>query len=128
MPSDSKLCTAGKIHQPPTLAQLVIFMFQVLFHYAINFNTPFVVAVTTFSELRDKTEDELEVIGCAFRRNPPESAGIRRNLCKKGPSGKNVKVRSTEMCYNTILDIPVRSSWYLSTWFLHVDKSCTYSK
>jgi len=28
--------------------------------------------------------------------------------------------------YNTILDIPVRSGWYLSTWFLHVDKSRTY--
>jgi hypothetical protein len=54
---------------------------------------------------------------------PSESAGIRRNPCKKGPSGKNVKVRSTGMCYNTILDISVCSGWYLSTWFLHVDKS-----
>ena len=46
---------------PPT-AQLAVFMFQVLFHYATNSNTPFVVAAPTFSELRDRTEDELEAI------------------------------------------------------------------
>jgi len=32
---------------------------------------------------------------------PSESAGIRRNPCKKGPSGRNVKVQSTGMCLVT---------------------------
>jgi len=46
----------------PTKAQSSVFLFQVLIHYVANPNTPFVVAETTFSELRDKTEDELEVM------------------------------------------------------------------
>jgi hypothetical protein len=46
----------------PTSAQSVVFMFQVLLHYATNSNTPFVVAETTFLELRDKTEAELKVM------------------------------------------------------------------
>jgi hypothetical protein len=32
----------------------------VLFHYAANRNTPFIVAETTFLDLRNKTEDELK--------------------------------------------------------------------
>jgi hypothetical protein len=35
-------------------------MFQVLFHSAANPNTPFIVAETTFLDLRNKTEDELK--------------------------------------------------------------------
>jgi hypothetical protein len=42
--------------------------------------------------------------------------------------GKNVKVRSTGMHYNTILVIPVHSGWYLSMRFLHVEMARTYSK
>jgi hypothetical protein len=34
----------------------------------------------------------------------------------------------TGMRYNTILDIPVYSGWYLSTRFLHVENARTYSK
>ena len=41
---------------------MVVYMFQVLFHYAKNPNTLFVVAETTFLDLRNKTEDELEVM------------------------------------------------------------------
>ena len=41
---------------------MVITTFFTLFHYATNPNTPFVVTETTFSELRDKTEDALEVM------------------------------------------------------------------
>jgi len=37
-------------------------MFQVLFHYGTNPNTPFVVDEVTFLDLRNKTEDELEVM------------------------------------------------------------------
>ena len=33
-----------------------------LIHYATNPKTPFIVMETTFSELRDKTEDELEAM------------------------------------------------------------------
>ncbi len=39
---------------------------------------------------------------CAFRRNLPESVGFR---AKRGRPEKNVTVRSTGMCYITILDI-----------------------
>jgi hypothetical protein len=41
---------------------MVVFMFQVLFHYAKNPNTLFVVAETTFLDLRNKTEDKLKTM------------------------------------------------------------------
>jgi hypothetical protein len=41
---------------------MVVFMFQVLFHYATNPNTLFVVAETTFLDLRNKTEDKLKTM------------------------------------------------------------------
>jgi methyltransferase-like protein len=44
------------------MAQLVVFMFQVLYHYATNPNTPFDVDEMTFLDSRNKTEDELEVM------------------------------------------------------------------
>ena len=34
----------------------------------------------------------------------------------------------TGMCYNTNLDIPVYSGWYLSTRFLQVENARNYSK
>ena len=46
----------------PTMAQLVVFMFQVLYHYATNPNTPFDVDEMTFLDSRNKTKDELEVM------------------------------------------------------------------
>ena len=71
--------------------------------------------------VRDNDHD----LGCAFHRN---SAEFRRNLAKSHLSERNVKVRSTGMCYNTILDMLVHSGWYLSTRFLHVENARTYSK
>ncbi len=59
---------------------------------------------------------------------PLDSGRIPTEVGQKSPSGKNVKVRSTGMRYNTILVIPVHSGWYLSTRFLQVEKARTYSK
>ena len=64
-------------------------------------------------------------LGCAFRRN---SGGFRRN---SDPRHQLVPFRpgtGTGMCYNTNLDIPVYSGWYLSTRFLQVENARTYSK
>ena len=64
-------------------------------------------------------------LGCAFRWN---SGGFRRN---SDPRHQHVPFRpgtGTGMCYNTNLDIPVYSGWYLSTWFLQVENARNYSK
>ena len=42
---------------------------------------------------------------------PSDSGRIPTEVGQKSPSGKNVKVRSTGMRYNTILTAPVHSSW-----------------
>ncbi len=59
---------------------------------------------------------------------PSDSDRIPTEVGQKSPAGKNVKVRSTGMHYNTILVVPVHSGWYLSTRFLQVEKVRTYSK
>jgi len=47
-------------NKTPTPAQSEVFMLQVVIYQATNPDTPFVVTETSFSDLRDKTEDELE--------------------------------------------------------------------
>jgi hypothetical protein len=59
-------------------------------------------------------------LGCAFRWN---SGGFWRNLAKRHRPERNVTGMRTGMCYNTILDIPVHSGWYLSTRFLQVENA-----
>jgi hypothetical protein len=54
-------------------------------------------------------------LGCAFRRN---SGGFRRNSDKRHRPFRFRTGTGAGMCYNTILEIPVYSSWYLSTRFL----------
>ena len=54
---------------------------------------------------------------------PLDSGRIPTEVGQKSSSGKNVKVRSTGMCYNTILVLPAHSGWYLSTRFLQVEKA-----
>ena len=64
-------------------------------------------------------------LGCAFRRN---SGGIPTECSKRH---RHVPFRprtGTRMCYNTDLDIPVHSGWYLSTRFLQVENARNYSK
>ena len=64
-------------------------------------------------------------LGCAFRRN---SDGIRRKWDKSHRPERNGPGTGTGMCYNTNLDIPVDSGWYLSTRFLQVENARNYSK
>ncbi len=59
---------------------------------------------------------------------PSEFRRIPMEFGQKSPAGKNVKVQSIGKRYNTILVISVHFGWYLSTWFLHVEKARTYSK
>jgi hypothetical protein len=64
-------------------------------------------------------------LGCAFRRN---SGGI---LTECGKMHRPFRFRTgtgAGMCYNTMLDIPVYSGWYLSTRFLQVENVRNYSK
>ena len=65
------------------------------------------------------------LLGCAFCRN---SAEFRWNLAKRHRPERNVTGTGTRMRYNTILDIPVYSSWYLSMRFLQVKNARKYSK
>jgi len=64
-------------------------------------------------------------LGCAFRRN---SAGIPTECGKRHRPEWNVTGTGTRMCYNTILDIPVHSGWYLSMRFLQVENARNYCK
>jgi hypothetical protein len=63
-------------------------------------------------------------LGCAFHWN---SAEFQRNLAKRHRLEWNVTGKGTGMRYNTILDIPVYSGWYLSTRFLQVENAPNYS-
>jgi hypothetical protein len=61
--------------------QLLVFLFRVLLHYGTNPNTPFIVTETTFSELRDKTKDELEVM----------LVHLQKRFLMEYPDGKGIK-------------------------------------
>jgi hypothetical protein len=74
-------------------------------------------------EVEQRTRDE--ELGCAFRRN---SGGFRRNSDTRHRPFRFRTGTGARMCYNTILDIPVYSGWYLSTRFLRVENACNYSK
>jgi hypothetical protein len=67
-------------NKKPAPAQSKVFMFQVAIFHATNPDTPFVVTATSFSDLRDKTEDELEamleVIEKLFIKKFPDGKGI----------------------------------------------------
>jgi len=57
-------------------------LLQVVIYHATNPDTPFVVTETSFSNLRDKTEDELEdmleVLKKQFIKEFPNGKGITR--------------------------------------------------
>jgi hypothetical protein len=56
------------------------------------------------------------------------SVGIPTEFGKRHQPERNVTGTGTGMCYNTILDIPVYSGWYLSTRFQQVENARNYSK
>ena len=64
----------------PSTAQLEVFMLQVVIYQATNPDTPFVVTETSFSDLRNKNEDELEamleVLTKRFTKEFPDGKGI----------------------------------------------------
>ena len=72
-----------------------------------------------------EVSEPCSMLGCAFRQN---SARFQWKWDKSHRPEWNVNETSIEMCYSTILDIRVHSGWYLSTRFLHVEKTRTYSK
>ena len=61
--------------------QSLVFLFRVLLHYGTNPNNPFVVTETTFSELRDKTKDEPEVM----------LVHLQKQFLVEYPDGKGIK-------------------------------------
>jgi hypothetical protein len=67
-------------NKKPAPAQSKVFMFQVAIFHATNPDTPFVVTATSFSDLRDKTEDELEAM----------LEVIEKRFIKKFPNGKGI--------------------------------------
>jgi len=72
--------TSHSWNDKPTTAEWEVFMLQVVIYHATNPNTPFVVTETSFSDLRDKTEDELEamleVLKKRFIKEFPDGKGI----------------------------------------------------
>jgi hypothetical protein len=71
-------------NEKPTPAELEVFMLQVVIYHATNPDTLFVVTKTSFSDLRDKTEDEiedmLEVLKKRFIEEFPNGKGINVSI------------------------------------------------
>ena len=67
-------------NKKPAPAQSKVFMFQVAIFHGTNPDTPFVVTATSFSDLRDKTEDELEAM----------LEVLEKRFIKKFPDGKGI--------------------------------------
>jgi hypothetical protein len=72
--------TSHSWNNKPSTAQSEVFLLQVVIYQATNPDTPFVVTETSFSDLRDKTEDELEamleVLKKKFIQVFPDGKGI----------------------------------------------------
>ena len=67
-------------NKKPTPAESEVFMYQVVIFHATNPDTPFIVSETSFSDLRNKTEDKLktmlEVLKKQFIKVFPDGKGI----------------------------------------------------
>jgi hypothetical protein len=64
-------------NEMPRTVESEIFIYNLLRHYCTQENTPFVVSSTTFSELRNKNQDDLKAVRGKFYRNFLNGEGFK---------------------------------------------------
>jgi hypothetical protein len=118
--------TSHSWNNTPTPAQSEVFMLQVVIYHATNPDTPFVVTETSFSDLRDKTEDELEamleVLKKRFIEVFPDGKGI--TCFYSGPEVVPLThAGDTMLSFNqgnpTLKSDDPGQTWLISTWFMN---------
>ncbi len=108
------------------MAESEVFMLQVVIYHATNPDTPFVVTETSFSDLRDKTEDELEAI----------LEVLKKRFIEVFPDGKGITcfysglevvplthagsaMLSFDQGNPTLKSDDPGQTWLISTWFMN---------
>ena len=113
----------------PTPTQPVVFLLQVMIYHATNPDTLFIVTETSFSDLRDKTEDELEDM----------LEVLKKQFIKEFPNGKGITcfysglevvplthTGSAMFSFNQVNPIlksdDPGQTWQITTWFMNCYK------
>ena len=110
----------------PTPAQSEVFMLQVVIYHATNPDTLFVVTEASFSDLRDKTEDELEamleVLKKRFIKAFLDGKGITcfySGLEVVPLTHAGVAMLSFDQGNPTLKLNDPGQTWLISTWFMN---------
>jgi hypothetical protein len=118
--------TSHSWNNTPTPAQSEVFMLHVVIYYATNPDTPFVVTETSFSDLRDKTEDELEamleVLKKRFIEVFPDGKGITcfySGLEVVPLTHAGSAMLSFDQGNPTLKSDDPGQTWLISTWFMN---------
>jgi hypothetical protein len=107
----------------------VVFLLQVVIYHATNPDTPFVVTETSFSDLRDKTEDEVEDM----------LEVLKKQLINEFPNGKGITcfysgievvplthAGSAMLSFHqgnpTLKSDDPGQTWQITTWFMNCYK------
>jgi hypothetical protein len=121
-----RLSSSHSWNNTPTPAQSEVFMLQVVIYHATNPDTPFVVTETSFSDLIDKTEDELEAM----------LEVLKKRFIKVFPDGKGITcfysglevvplthagdtMFSFDQGNPTLKSDNPGQTWLISTWFMN---------
>jgi hypothetical protein len=113
----------------PTPAQSEVFMLQVVIEHATNPDTPYIVTETSFSDLRDKTDVDLEAI----------LEVLKKRFVKLFPDGKGITcfysglevvplthagsaMLSFDQGNPTLKSDDPGQTWIISTWFMNCYK------
>jgi hypothetical protein len=122
--------TSHSWNNTPTPAQSEVFLFQVVIDHARNPDTPFVVTETSFSDLRSKTEDELEamleVLKKRFIQVFPDGKGITcfySGLEVVPLTHAGDRMLSFDQGNPSLKSDAPGQTWRISTWFMNKYKS-----
>ena len=110
----------------PTPAESEVFMLQVVIYQVTHPDTPFIVTETSFPDLRDKTEDELEamleVLKKQFIEEFPEGKGITcfySGLEVVPLTHAGYAMLSFDQGNPTLKSDDPGQTWLISTWFIN---------
>jgi hypothetical protein len=114
----------------PTPAESEVFMFQVVMYHAANPDTPFIVSETSFSDLRNKTEDKLktmlEVLKKQFLKVFPDGKGIKcfySGLEVVPLTHAGDTMLSFDQGNPTLKSDDPGQTWVISTWLMNKYKN-----
>ena len=113
-------------NKKPTPAESEVFMYQVVIYHATNPDTPFIVSETSFSDLRNKTEDKLktmlEVLKKQFIKVFPDGKGITcfySGLEVVPLTHAGDKMISFDQGNPTLKSDDPEQTWLISRWFMN---------